>query len=108
MERAQDFYSKLFGWQFQSPPGMTAYWTFGTGAETGVTGGGMMARQQPGHGITNYIGVENLDESVAQVTALGGQVMIPRQAVSGMGYFAWCADSEGNQFAMWQDDESAA
>lgn len=106
--RAKAFYSELFGWQFQPAPGPGDYWTFGTGVEEGVSGGGMMARQSPEHVITNYINVESIEDSLAQVQNLGGSVMMPKQAVPQMGWMAWCQDTEGNAFALWQDDPSAA
>lgn len=108
VDRAKSFYSQLLGWQFQQPPGMGDYWTFATGCEDGVTGGGMMARQGPEHVITNYINVESIDDFMAKVQALGGSIMMPKQPVPQMGWMAWCKDTEGNVFAMWQEDPEAA
>jgi predicted enzyme related to lactoylglutathione lyase len=67
-----------------------------------------MARQAPGQAIVNYIQVESVDDHVAQVQELGGQVLLPKSPVPGMGWFAQFLDTEGNCFAVWQSDESAA
>jgi predicted enzyme related to lactoylglutathione lyase len=42
------------------------------------------------------------------VTAAGGKVLLPKTAVPGIGWLAYCADTEGNAFGMMQSDESAA
>lgn len=106
--RAQSFYKDLFGWEFQTVPGMDDYWTFATGVENGVAGGGLMARANPQHGITNYIGVDSVDEYAAKVVALGGKIVVPKQSAGGYGWMVWCADSEGNMFALYEEDSSAA
>lgn len=107
VKRAQAFYSELFGWQFSNPPGFDDYWAVDVG-EDPAHGIGMMARQNPGHGPTYYIGVESVAGSLANVEHLGGKVLVPRSPVPGMGWFAHCQDTEGNVFALWEDDTSAA
>ena len=38
VERAQAFYTQLFGWQFSNPPGYDDYWAVDVGEDaTGVT-----------------------------------------------------------------------
>jgi len=109
VERAKAFYTTLFGWQFSNPPGFEDYWQFETGESGKDLAGGMMKRQDPNQvGLVNYVNVGSVDEFVAKVQELGGQVIFPKMAVPGMGWFAHCMDTEGNVFAMWEDDESAA
>jgi predicted enzyme related to lactoylglutathione lyase len=107
VKRAQAFYGELFGWQFSNPPGYDDYWAVDAG-EDASHGIAMMARQNPAHGPTNYIGVESVADSLAKVEDLGGKVLVPRSPVPGMGWFAHCQDTEGNVFALWEDDTSAA
>ncbi len=107
VERAQAFYGELFGWQFSNPPGYDDYWVVDVGEDAGH-GIAMMARQNADHGPTNYFGVESVDDGLARVERLGGQVLMPKSPVPGMGWFAQCRDSEGNVFALWQEDTSAA
>jgi predicted enzyme related to lactoylglutathione lyase len=40
------------------------------------------------------------------VNELGGQASDP-MPVPSMGWFATCADPHGNEFGLWQNDESA-
>jgi uncharacterized protein len=67
----------------------------------------MMKRQMPQHQVTNYIGVNSVDEYSSKVEKLGGKVIAPKHAVPGMGHFALCLDTENNVFAIWESNESA-
>ena len=106
--RAQRFYTDVFGWQFRSwGDGGMEYWLITTGeGEPGINGG--MNRRQPGNsGVVNTIGVSSLDEAVAKVTAGGGSVLMPKMPIPGVGWLAYCADTEGNAFGVMQADEGA-
>ena len=112
LERAKKFYTELFGWKITPAPGQPdspEYWlittTDGKG-EPGV-GGGMIQRQHPQHPITNYIDVPSIEQSAAKVQEIGGNVVVPKTAVPGFGYFAVCLDTENNCFALWQTDSDA-
>ncbi len=115
--RAKKFYNDLFGWKIEKWPGtednssqLTSpvtgqsieYWMVITTDDKGnkALGGGMMKRQMPEHQVTNYIGVESIDEYSSKVKELGGKVVAPKHAVPGMGYFALCIDTENNSFAI--------
>lgn len=69
--------------------------------------GGLMPRMFPGQVPVNYIAVADLDESVGKAERLGAKVLMRRQPVPGMGWFAQLADTEGNVFAVWQTDMTA-
>ena len=107
VERGRVFYSRLFDWQFSSPPGYDDYWMVDVGEEGASHGIALMWRQAPNHGPTNYFGVDSVEEYVTRVEQLGGKVLMPKSPVPGMGWFAQCQDTEGNVFALWQTDASA-
>ena len=109
MQRAVGFYREMFGWQFEKMPGPMEYYTARTTDEKGRPGVviGMMPRQHPDHRITPYVTVPSVEEAMAKARQVGGQVCMAKTPVPGMGWFAVCADSEGNGFAVWQDDSSA-
>jgi predicted enzyme related to lactoylglutathione lyase len=107
VERAKAFYGALFGWKIEKFPGPMEYWQIDTGGGGDAPGGGLLQRQHPQHGITNYVGVASVDESAAKVEKLGGKVVMPKTAVPQMGYFAVCQDTENNTFALWEMNESA-
>ncbi len=105
VKRAKSFYSKLFGWEIKEIPGMD-YWIITTSGEHAV-GGGMMKRQSPGQPVTNYIDVPSIDRYAAKIEKLGGKIVFPKTAIPEMGYFATCLDTEGNTFAIWEENKSA-
>ena len=108
--KLRNFYSKLFDWKIEKVPGPMDYWLIttvptdesGIPKEQGVNGG-MMKRQDPNQIVTNFISVESVDEFSRKVQRLGGRVIVPKQEVSKIGYFALCADPEGNVFALWEE-----
>ena len=107
-DRAVRFYEKTFGWKFQKWDGPMEYWMVKTGAD-GSPGidGGLMRRQQPGQSTVNTLDVGSVDEAVAAVTKNGGQVAVPKMAVPGVGWVAYCLDPEANMFGLMQADASA-
>jgi len=106
MERARKFYGELFGWKIEKVPGPMEYWLITPKDEKAVPGG-MMRREQPQHTTTNYFAVPSIDEYVGKVQKLGGQVVVPKMPVPGMGYFAYCLDTEKNAFAIWETNPEA-
>jgi uncharacterized protein len=107
-QRAADFYGKVFGWKFSKWDGPQEYWMVSTGADAqpGINGG-MMRRQQPGAGTCNTLDVASLDDAVAAVTRNGGRNVVPRMAIPGVGYVAYCSDTEGNVFGLIEADAKA-
>ncbi len=101
-ERAFTFYGSVFGWQFQKWDGPVEYCLIDTGTGEPGINGGLLRRPSPEHVTTNTIGVESLDDTVAKVEASGGKVVMPRMAVPGVGFMAYCADTEGNIFGLWE------
>jgi uncharacterized protein len=107
-ERAIAFYRHAFGWKIVKWEGPMEYWLVMTGpeGEPGIDGG-LGRRTQPGESVMNTIGVESVDNAVAAVLASGGQLIRPKAAVLGVGWLAYCADTEGNEFGLMQDDPKA-
>ena len=108
-ERAIRFYQTVFGWKFQKWEGPMPYWMVITGEpdEPGINGG-LLPRQHENQPPVNTVGVKNLDESIASVTSNGGTIAVPKMAIPGIGWLAYCLDTEGIMFGMMQDDKSAA
>ena len=78
------------------------YWLIETAPESEGVNGGMMRREAPEQRPMNYVLVESVDEFSSKVTKLGGKVVVPKQEVPQMGYFAVAVDPEGNQFGLWE------
>lgn len=113
-ERAGKFYTDVFDWIVQKwPGGDPNYWLIKTGSdeEPGIDGG-LMPRQGEitSEGIMAYvctINVESIDESLARVTDHGGQIVAPKMPIPGIGWLAYCKDTEGNIFGVMQEDPLA-
>jgi len=106
VERASAFYRDVFGWTIQKWDGPFDYWMVMTGeGEPGINGG-MMKRPHPGASTVNTIAVPSVDEFVGRITANGGSVVMAKTAVPGVGYMAYCKDTEGNPFGIIEPDES--
>ena len=106
LERAQAFYSGLFGWEIKEVPGRKDYFTITSTSKNSV-GGGLIKRFRPQQTIINYIDVPSIDEYSARVEALGGKIVVQRKPVQGSGYFAICRDTENNTFGMWEENTDA-
>jgi len=112
-DRAVNFYTTLFGWSFQKWEGPMDYWLITTGPneQPGINGG--LVRRQgeiDGQAVIAYVctvDVENLDASVQTVVDNGGQIALPKMPIPGMGWLAYCKDTEGNIFGMMQGDPNA-
>ena len=92
-DRAVRFYSDVFGWQFKKWEGPMQYRLITTGADgqPGINGG-MLRRAQPGSGTVNTIDVPSVDEYVASIEKKGGQVVLPKMPIPGIGPLAYCED----------------
>ena len=104
--RCKKFYEDLFGWKFEHFPKWN-YYGITTGEEGKSVMGGMMDRQQEGQPILNYIDCDCVETYSNRVKKLGGQVVMEKSPVEGMGWFAICLDSENNVFGLWECDGKA-
>ena len=107
--RAMAFYEEVFQWSFQKWDGPQDYWLVTTGAdpEPGINGG--LAQRNPAMPqAVNTIGVQALDETLREVEKQGGRILMPRMAIPGVGWLAYCQDTEGNAFGVMQADPKAA
>lgn len=101
-DRATAFYQKCFGWSFQKWDGPMEYWLVTTGPkeEPGIDGG--LMRRQPGQVTCNTLQVDDVAQSVATIEANGGKQVVPKMEIQGIGWVAYCTDTEGNIFGVFQ------
>jgi uncharacterized protein len=106
-ERAAAFYKKAFGWKIEKWPGPMEYWMVTTGPEgtPGINGG--LMRKGNVTATTNTVDVESVDKAVDAVTSAGGKEIMPKTPIPGVGYFAYCLDTEGNLFGVMETDKRA-
>ena len=103
-DRAQGFWSGVFGWEVGPPmsPEMD-YRMFQTAEDQG----GAILATDDRRPLTVYFDTDDIDATIAKVRELGGEAE-EKTPVQGYGWFAACSDTEGNAFSLWQSDQSAA
>jgi uncharacterized protein len=109
-DRAEKFYSELFGWTFQRYEGAPAYYglaTTGPDSETPGINGALFQRSPDNSAITLTMSVDSIEAAVEKATSLGAKVTQPKAPIPGMGYFAVLQDTEGNKFGLFVNDETA-
>lgn len=115
--RAIAFYQHVFpDWQF--PEWMPGYWGVVTGADgTPGINGGLLPRPlraeapstqprpatQPVSAYVCTIEVDDLDTYSARAIAAGGGMAVEKHEIMGVGWQAYCLDTEGNIFGLHQD-----
>ena len=107
IHKTKEFYANLFDWEFNFMEEMN-YMMFTTQKEEGkLASGGILEKQNDQHHVTNYVTVENIDESAKKVEELGGKIVVEKMPVPGMGWFVHFIDIDGNLMALWQNDAEA-
>jgi uncharacterized protein len=107
-ERVIDFYSKTFGWKFEKWDGPMEYWLVATGPEDELgIDGGLSRRSEENPTVVNSVAVDSLDETLRQVEANGGTVVVPRGPIPGVGWYAQIRDPDGNGLGLIEEDADA-
>lgn len=101
-ERAGAFYRSVFGWKIDKWDGPVDYWLVTTGEEGTPGIDGAISPREQGATVTYTVDVPSVDEYVEKVLAAGGTIALPKQEVPGVGYLAYCADTEGNVFGVME------
>lgn len=117
VDRARDFYAAVFGWTFvdYSYAVDSPYWGVITGPpEAPGIDGGLLPRPAaapaPGQGTNAFVctvEVDDFDATQQRVEAAGGQVALPKFALTGMAWQGYFIDTEGNTFGIHQPDPDA-
>jgi hypothetical protein len=103
-DRAQRFWSGLFGWSFGESVMPEMDYRM---AQTSEQSGAAVFSSEERSGYPNYyFSCDDIEASLAKVRELGGETE-DKMPVPQMGWFAACKDSEGNAFHLWQQDSSA-
>lgn len=117
IDRAKSFYAACFGWTYEDWSAFAGSPYIGamTGAEgePGINGA-LMLRHGPSpvagqsvNAAVLTIGVEDYDATEAAILAAGGQVALPKVALTGMAWQGYYHDTEGNILGIHQPDPEA-
>jgi hypothetical protein len=105
-ERARKFYANVFGWDIGSWGGPADYWIASTGPrdEPGIDGA---LTRRSSTWAPLHVHVTSLDETVRKLQEAGGKVMAPKASIPGVGFVAYCRDSEGNVLGVFEANPGA-
>ncbi len=108
VEKTAAFYRNVFGWQIQKWEGSIDYWLV-TSGDTSTPGinGGLMQTNGEFKGTINTIEVADIDAAIAKVLANGGEIVLPKDAIPGVGYQAYFKDNSGIIVGLHQADPKA-
>jgi predicted enzyme related to lactoylglutathione lyase len=98
---AADFYGALFGWEAPEGPPETGGYRVAMVGDHAVAGIGPAQNPGPPFWAT-YVAVANADDAAEQVTAAGGQTIVPPMDVLDVGRMAVFVDPVGAVFSVWQ------
>lgn len=107
-EAAADFYSGLFGWEFEDvmPPGSPGKYFIARILGGDVAAVGSIPEGAPPMAMWNtYVWVESADETTSKVLDAGGTVVMEPFDIMESGRMAVLADPEGAAFCAWQAKE---
>ena len=99
---ARRFLERVFGWTFESTKmPMGEYLSYRTSG--GGQGGIRATQSNETPNSTNYVRVADLDAALQRIKRAGGDIVLPRVDVPGMGSFFWFRIPSGPVMACWQD-----
>jgi uncharacterized protein len=108
-QAAVDFYSGLFGWEFEDvmPPGSEGEYFIARLRGGNVAAVGSIPEAAPQTAMWNtYIWVDSADETASKVRDAGGSVVMEPFDVMDAGRMAVFTDPEGAAFCVWQAKEN--
>lgn len=98
---AGKFFGQLFGWSIQHDSTLD-YTMFQ--AEGGPGGGFVTADgERPTSGALVYVGVDDIDATLAQAEALGGKTIQPKMEIPGTGWMAILTEPGGGRVALYTE-----
>jgi predicted enzyme related to lactoylglutathione lyase len=99
---SESFYTALFDWRAETPPGMEGYKMLMVGDRPV---GGLMDKSEHCDGPPvwlSYVYVADVKVSLAKALSLGANTFKEITEVPGMGTFAIIQDPQGGMIALWQ------
>ena len=98
-QRDAKFYSELFGWKMTHMDEMD-YTMFDPGIEPGGGLAPVGENMQAGSTMV-HVGTDDIEATLAKVVSLGGNQLLPKTEIPGMGWFAMFSDLSGNTVGLY-------
>ncbi len=107
-DRAEKFYADAFGWTFNRFEGAPQYYGLATTGEDSQAGiNGALYQRGDMNQVTLTMSVDSIEDAGERIRAAGGELVVDKAPVPGVGYFAQYKDTEGNIIGIFVDDPSA-
>ena len=105
VQATRDFFTRTFRWTFEdtTAPGAPPYTFVRDGRGNSFGGLRPVDDDEPGPAVVDYIGVEDVDATARTVEQNGGTILVPVQAVGGLGRMFVFEAPGGTVFGCWQD-----
>lgn len=100
LEKAKDFYSRLFGWQISAPPGFEDYpmWQ----APNKISGGGLAPRSDSFTQPRSYVEVDSIEDTIELAVEHGARVVMDKSPISETSWWAIFEDPDGNHVGLYE------
>lgn len=109
MGKSEEFYSKVFGWETKKMgEGYTRLLSVPheydgvVSKEMGAINGGLQQRGERAVAPTVVITTDDIDEVLEKIEQEGGEVVIAKDDMGGMGWYAQFNDPAGNRIGIFQ------
>jgi uncharacterized protein len=106
---SRGFYENVLGWKLMKWDGPADYWLIMTGEsdQAGINGG-LGGAANEFKATVNTAEVENLDETLKKVLANGGQIVMPKDEIPGVGWLAYVREPGGAVLGLIQNLPNAS
>ncbi len=112
-ERAKKFYSEMFGWKIITLSEDNSYFriiaaktkgneAMGQSVEKGAINGGLQKRGGRCMMPTFVIEVKDIDGTIDKIKKNGGKIVVDKEGMGDMGFYAQFDDPEGNRMGIFQ------
>jgi len=107
-DKAAAFYQEVFVLKITKWEGPQEYWLVETGAEgePGINGA-LFRPNDIFSGTVNTVDVPDMDDYIERIKQNGGEIVVEKHAISGVGYNAYAKDVSGTLFGVHQEDPQA-
>jgi predicted enzyme related to lactoylglutathione lyase len=110
MERAKEFYTKIFDWNVQDV-GHSDYKLVKTvetdkndiPVESGAINGALYERESPEEYPEITIEVSSIEDYLKKIEESGGKIVTIKTPVKDLGFYAEFRDTENNVVGLWQE-----
>jgi uncharacterized protein len=97
VDSLKNFYSSLFGWQFEKGETQGYYMIKNAGIS-----GALTQKENPQQVSTQFVNVESIEDYISKSKQLGARVIKDKQEIT-EGYYAVLEDPQKNTFGVWQE-----